>query len=275
MSTKNKPSLVASVPDLLLKNRTVIFVESVVVLLAAWALAYQAIPVFADAFVSPANAATATYELLASDIWIEHLTASLIHVAYGFGIALFAGTAIGLLIGWWDFWEKAFQDYLTLGLTVPSLFVAIFAAMWFGIGPITPSAAAAIVATPYLATSVYSGVNDVDSDLIDMTNAFDVSRSRVIRRVILQSVLPDWFAGVRYALALSWKISSLAEYIAANKGIGYMIRFETRVLDLPGVISWVVFFTAFLLVMEYGVLAQIEKRAFAWRQDTSIGFSDK
>lgn len=274
MGTRNKPRLVASVPDLLLENRMVIFVESVVALLAAWALAYRAFPVFAEAFVSPTNAGIATYQLLASDIWIEHLTASLIHVAYGFGIALFAGTTIGLLIGWWDFWEAAFQDYLTLGLTVPSLFVAIFAAMWFGIGPATPSASAAIVATPYLATSVYSGVNDIDGDLIDMTNAFDVSRRRVIRRVILQSILPDWFAGVRYALALSWKISSLAEYIAANKGIGFMIRFETRVLDLAGVLSWVAFFTAFLLIMEYGVLAQIEKRAFAWRQDTSIGFSD-
>lgn len=263
----------AEIPDSLVENRMVVFVESIIALVVVWALAYRYVPGVADAFVSPTATAIATYELFMSGLWIKHWIASLQHVAYGFTIALFAGTAIGLLIGWWDFWEKAFQDYLTIGLTVPSLFVAIFAAMWFGIGPTTPAVAAAIVATPYLATNVYGGVENIDNELIDMSNAFEVSRLRVIRRVIVQSVLPDWFAGIRYAIALSWKIASLAEYIAAKEGIGYMIRFEMRVLDLTGVLAWVIFFTIFLLVLEYGVLAQIEKRVFAWRQDESLGWS--
>lgn len=273
MSTQTKTPVAKLLPDVLVDNRAVVFVESVLALLIVWAIAYRVSPGFAEAFVSPTATAVATYELLMSGIWVQHWLASLKHVAYGFTIALFAGTIIGLLIGWWDFWEKAFQDYLTLGITVPSLFVAIFSAMWFGIGPATPAAAAAIVATPYLATNVYGGVNNIDNDLIKMSNAFEVSRIRVIWRVIVRSVLPDWFAGVRYALALSWKIASLAEYIAAQEGIGYMIRFEMRVLDLAGVMSWVIFFTVFLLVLEYGVLAQIEKRAFAWRQDDSLGWS--
>ena len=273
MSTQRQNSIHASIPDRLIQNRTVVFVESVVALVVVWALAYRLVPGVANAFVSPTQTAIATYELLLSGIWVQHWIASLTHVAYGFTIALFAGTVIGLLIGWWDFWEKAFQDYLTLGITVPSLFVAIFSAMWFGIGPTTPAAAAAIIATPYLATNVYGGVENIDNDLIDMANAFEISKGRVIKRIILRSVLPDWFAGVRYALALSWKIASLAEYIAAQEGIGYMIRFEMRVLDLSGVLSWVIFFTVFLLVLEYGVLAQIEKRAFAWRQDEDLGWS--
>jgi len=273
MSTQTKRPLGTFIPDLLVENRAVVFIESVIALVIAWALAYRFLPGAQNAFVSPTQTAVATYDLLMSGIWIQHWVASLTHVAYGFTIALFAGTAIGLLIGWWDFWEKAFQDYLTLGLTVPSLFVAIFTAMWFGIGPTTPAAAAAIVATPYLAMNVYGGVDNIDNDLINMANAFEISKLRVIRRIIVRSVLPDWFAGIRYALALSWKIASLAEYIAAQEGIGYMIRFEMRVLDLAGVLSWVIFFTIFLLVLEYGVLAQIEKRAFKWRQDDDLGWS--
>lgn len=273
MSVQTGTRIRAGLPDFLIQNRAVVFVESVTALTLVWAIVYRFVPGVAEVFVSPTQTAVATYELLMSGIWVQHWIASLTHVAYGFTIALFAGTAIGLLIGWWDFWEKAFQDYLTLGLTVPSLFVAIFAAMWFGIGATTPAAAAAIVATPYLATNVYGGVDNIDNDLIDMANAFEISKLRVIRRVIVRSVLPDWFAGVRYALALSWKIASLAEYIAAQEGIGFMIRFEMRVLDLAGVMSWVIFFTVFLLVLEYGVLAQIEKRAFAWRQDEDLGWS--
>ncbi|WP_318567140.1 ABC transporter permease [Salinigranum marinum] len=273
MSTQTPNRVVNVVPDVLLEHRGVVFLESIFVLVLVWQLLYAALPTFAEAFVSPGEVVAATYELLVSMVWVEHWIASLTHVAYGFGIALVAGTVLGIVVGWWDFWEKAFQDYLTIGIAIPSLFVAIFSAMWFGLGSTTPAAAAAIVATPYLAMNVYGGINNIDNDLLAMSSAFGVSRLRVIRRVIVQSVLPDWFAGIRYALALSWKIASLAEYIAAEEGIGFMIRFEMRVLDLAGVMSWVVFFTIFLLFLEYGVLAQIEKRVFAWRQDNSIGWS--
>ncbi|WP_058365235.1 ABC transporter permease [Haloparvum sedimenti] len=273
MSTSQPRRLANALPDSLFTNRSVVFVESIVALVLVWSVVYRILPPIQESFVSPTEVVIATQELLVSMVWVEHFLASLTHVAYGFGIALFAGTALGILVGWWDFWEKAFQDYLTIGIAVPSLFVAIFSAMWFGLGATTPAAAAAIVATPYLATNVYGGINNIDNDLLKMSNAFDVSRFRVIRRVIIQSVLPDWFAGLRYALALSWKIASLAEYIAAEQGIGFMIRFEMRVLDLAGVMSWVVFFTVFLLFLEYGVLAQIEKRVFAWRQNDSVGWS--
>lgn len=274
MSVQKRRSLLDAIPAPLLESRPVVFVESVVVLVLVWWVSTEISPTFADAFVTPAATAKTASTLFLSGRWIDPFIASLTHVAIGFSIALVAGTLIGLVIGWWDFWEKAFQDYLTLGITIPSLFVAIFSAMWFGIGATTPAAASAIVATPYLAMNVYGGVNNIDGDLIDMANAFEVSRFRVVKRIIVQSVLPDWFAGIRYALALSWKIASLAEYIAAESGIGFMIRFEMRVLDLAGVLSWVIFFTFFLLFLEYGVLGQIEKRAFAWRQDTSIGWSE-
>jgi len=272
MSTSQVPGMFDKIPQSLFENRFIVFLESTVAIVIVWTIAYRTLPLIRESFVSPTEVAIATRELFVSMIWVEHFLASLSHVFYGFGIAVVAGTVLGILVGWWDFWEKAFQDYLTVGIAIPSLFVAIFSAMWFGLGSTTPAAAAAIVATPYLATNVYGGINNIDNDLLTMARAFDVSRFRVIKRVIVQSVLPDWFAGLRYALALSWKIASLAEYIAAEQGIGYMIRFEMRVLDLAGVLSWVVFFTALLLFIEYGILGQIEKRVFAWRQRDSIGW---
>lgn len=249
------------------------FVESMIVFVIAWHLVYTLWPDFGGVFTSPGLVAAATWELFVSGMWVQHLGATLRHVAYGFTATVVLGTVFGIVLGWWDFWERAFQDYLTLFLAMPSLFAAIFAAMWFGIGDTAPMVASVVIAFPFLAENVYEGTKDIDNDLISMTRSFNMSRWRTIKRVIIPSILPAWFAGIRYALALAWKISNLAEFIAAREGIGFMIRFEMRMLDLTETLAWIVFFVGFLLFMEYAVFAQIEKRLFAWREEVSIGWA--
>jgi ABC-type nitrate/sulfonate/bicarbonate transport system permease component len=260
------------IPDVLIENKKVAFVESLIFVLIFWQVVYMAWAGFADAFTSPTHLAVETATLIESMRWTTHLAATLYHVFGGFTATVILGTVFGVALGWFDFWERAFQDYLTFFLVMPSLFAAIFSAMWFGIGDTAPMVASVVIAFPFLAQNVYEGTKNIDNELINMGRAFDISRRRMIKRVVVQSVLPSWFAGIRYALALSWKISNLTEFIASGKGIGYMIRFEMRVLDLGGTLSWVVFFVGFLMLIEYGVFNQLEKRLFAWREETSIGW---
>lgn len=261
-----------AIPDMMVENKTVAFLESLIVILVLWQVVYTFWAPFAEAFTSPTLLAIETAALVESMRWTTHLYATMRHVFGGFIATVVIGSVFGIALGWYEFWERAFQDYLTFFLVMPSIFAAIFAAMWFGIGDTAPMVASVVIAFPFLAQNVYEGTKNIDNELIDAGRAFNVSKRRMIRRVIIPSILPAWFAGVRYALALSWKISNLTEFIASGEGIGYMIRFEMKVLDLAGTLSWVVFFVGFLLIMEYGVFAQLEKRLFAWRESTSIGW---
>lgn len=261
-----------AIPNAMTENRTITFIESLIALLVVWQLVYMTWAPFSQVFTSPPLLAARTWALIESMQWTTHLAATLTHVFGGFLATVIIGTVFGVALGWYEFWERAFQDYLTFFLVMPSLFAAIFSAMWFGIGDTAPMVASVVIAFPFLAQNVYEGTKNIDNELIEMGRAFDISRRRMIKRVVVQSILPSWFAGVRYALALSWKISNLTEFIASGKGIGYMIRFEMRVLDLTGTLAWVVFFVGFLLIMEYGIFGQLEKRLFAWREETSIGW---
>lgn len=268
-------SVVRYIPDPMIESRQVVFVESIVIVILAWQFIYMIWPAYADAFTSPILVAGEFWHLVAdrSDLLQQHLAATLYHVAYGFGVTVLLGTVLGLALGWSEFWERAFSDYLTIGLAMPSLFAAIFAAMWFGIGDATPMVASVIIAFPFLAVNVYEGVKTLDNDLIQMSRSFDISTQRTIRHLIIPGVLPSWFAGLRYAVALSWKISNLAEFIASGQGIGFMIRYHMEHLRLTEMMAWVLFFIGFILFVEYGVFAQLEKRLFEWRQEVSIGWA--
>jgi ABC-type nitrate/sulfonate/bicarbonate transport system permease component len=258
--------------EILTTNKKVIFFESALSIFLIWFLLGQLFGVV-DTISSPSLVAQELYTIIVSGEFLVHLIPTSIRVLYAFVLTLVVGTALGLLMGVSDFWETALKDYVIVGLAVPSLFAVVFSAMWFGYTDITPMVAGAAISFPYLTQSLYQGVNDVDSDLLRMSKSFDVSRSRIIRRLVVRSVLPEWVGGVRYSLSLTWKIVVLAELFMAERGLGFMIQWELERLSMAGIITWTILFVFVILVIEYGIIQQFEKRAFSWREDTSGTFT--
>lgn len=255
--------------DILAHDDRVIFTESVVLFIVLWGVVSHVFGL-TDLISSPLLLAESTYDLLASQVWVEHVIATLRRTLLGFGVTMVVGTALGLLMGWSDFWGDALKDYVIIGLALPSLFAVVFAAMWFGISDVTPMVAAAVISFPFVTQGIYQGVKDLDRDLIEMSSAFNVSRQRVVRRVVVESIMPEWFAGARYAFAISWKITTLAEFLVGTRGIGFVIRSELEQLSITGVLTWTFLFVLIIVIAEYGIFQQVEKRVFDWRQSDEI-----
>lgn len=256
----------------LLTNNKIIFVESLVALTVIWALIAHLFNVV-NVISSPYLVFTSTVELLLSGDWVRHFVATTRRILYGFALALVIGTLLGVIMGVSNFGEWAFQDYVIVGLAMPDLFAAVFAAMFFGVSDFTPMVAGALISFPFMAQNVYEGIEGIDVGLLEMSEAFNVPTYRLVGRTIIKGVLPEWFAGARYAFALCWKVTTLAEIVAAEEGLGFMIQSELQRLSLTGILTWTLLFTVFILIIEYGILQQIEKRVFDWRQEVSIGFA--
>jgi ABC-type nitrate/sulfonate/bicarbonate transport system permease component len=271
VSTQTDRSLRNLVPIAAISNSYVVFIESIVAFVIVWLFFAEGLNL-SGTISSPILVATAIAELMVSMEWVEHLWATLRRTIYGFVITMVVGTVLGLVMGMSDFWEEALQDYIIIGLALPALFAAVFAAMWFGVSDTTPMVAGAIISFPFLTQSVYEAAKDIDAGLIQMTRAFDVSRSRMIKRVIVQSVLPAWFGGSRYAFSICWKITTVAELIAASNGIGFMIERQLELRSMTGMLVWTLLFTFVIIVFEYGILQQFEKRVFVWRQEPTISW---
>lgn len=275
MSTRDRRALTSVLPDVLVEHPLAIFVQSVGSILLLWWLVAAGLGL-TDTISSPGLVTLAAFELAVSLEWIPHLVATLRRTLLGFVVTVVVGGILGIVMGVSDFWEAALQDYVIVGLALPSLFAVVFAAMWFAptglSGDAAATVASAMIAFPFVTQNVYEAVENIDADLIEMAEAFDVSRGRVLRRIVLQSIMPAFFAGARYAFSICWKITTLAELIVANVGIGYMIGHQMELRSITGVITWTLLFTMVILVIEYGVLQQIENRVFEWRQQVQIGW---
>ncbi|MFQ5911904.1 MAG: ABC transporter permease [Nitrospinota bacterium] len=215
-------------------------------------------------------AGEAIFETIMDDKFFIHLISSIIRILLGFGISLLIGIPMGILMGLRRYWEAFFSDYVVIGLTIPSLAWAIIGVLWFGIQPLTPIFATFMITFPYIAINIWEGVKDVDKDLVDMARAFGVSRGKIVRRIYIPSLMPFFFASVRFGFAIAWKIVILAEVFGAESGIGYMISYWYHMFNMRQVLAWVLIFAVLMFVIEYGIIRPVERKILSWRPEATI-----
>ncbi|MFQ5691640.1 MAG: ABC transporter permease [Nitrospinota bacterium] len=197
--------------------------------------------------------------------FLGHLGSTLLRILVGFTITLIIGMAIGIVMGVRPYWESFFSDFVVIGLTIPSLAWAVIGVLWFGIKPMTPVFATFMITFPFVTINIWEGMNDVDKELVDMGRAFGVRRKTIIREIYIPSLMPFFFAAIRFGFAVAWKIVILAEAFGSSNGIGYMIFQWYGLFNMRQVLAWVVIFTILMLVLEYGVIRVIERRVLSWR----------
>jgi ABC-type nitrate/sulfonate/bicarbonate transport system permease component len=190
---------------------------------------------------------------------------SLGRLSLGLLIAFAIGLPIGLLMGLSKKASWFGHDFVVVGLAMPSLVWALIAAMWFGFGTIAPLITVVLAAWTFVAINVAEGVRNVPKDLLDMGRAYGVKRFDSIRFVILPSLMPFFFAALRYALANAWKGLVLAELFASTNGAGWTIKFWYDAHRAQGIIGYALFFVIFALIVERLIFGRLSAYVFRWR----------
>jgi NitT/TauT family transport system permease protein len=191
------------------------------------------------------------------------LTLARIFVA--FAASMLLGTTIGLAMGLSRLVERALLVLIPLMLTIPTILMVFLAVMWFGFSEMGGVIAVMAVVTPYVAVNIFEGTKAMDKSLMQMGVTFKANNSLLIRKVYLPQLMPYIFSAFRYAFGVTWKIVALAETFGLKHGIGYMFFFWFGQFNMPQVLAWIVMFVVLMLVLEHGVFARLESKAFAWR----------
>ncbi len=196
---------------------------------------------------------------------------TLARIFIAFSASMVAGIGIGLAMGLNRLCERSLFALIPLLLTTPTILMVFVAIMWFGFSEAGALVAVMAVVTPFVAVNMYEGTKAMDKSLIEMAVTFKAQRSLLLRHVYLPQLMPYIFSAFRYAFGQTWKIVALAETFGLKFGIGYMFFFWFQQFDIRQTLAWIVTFVVLMLVLEYGVFARLERRAFAWRNSALAG----
>jgi NitT/TauT family transport system permease protein len=194
-----------------------------------------------------------------------HIGITLARIFVAFSASMLAGAAIGLAMALNRTFESSMLAVIPLMLTMPTILMVFLAVLWFGYSESGGLAAVMAVVTPYVAVNMFEGARAMDKSLIDMAVTYKARRPLLLRKVYIPHLMPYIFAAFRYAFGMTWKIVALAETFGLKFGIGYMFFFWFGQFNMTQVMAWITMFVVLMLILEHGVFARFESRAFAWR----------
>lgn len=151
------------------------------------------------------------------------LLASLKRVAYGYSLAVFAGIALGVLIGQFAWAMKGLDPIFQVLRTVPPL--AWLPLSLAGFQDSHPSAIFVIFITAIwpiiINTSV--GVRNIPEDYRNVAKVIRLKGVGYFWKIMLPAAAPYIFSGLRIGVGLSWLAIVAAEMLVGGVGIGFFI----------------------------------------------------
>lgn len=197
------------------------------------------------------------------ELW-GHLSASLFRAAMGFIIGISLGLIIGLLTGALAPVRRALDSILTLLYGFPKIALLPLLIIILGTGDTMRIVLIAIVSFFPMWLNSAAGVRAIDEFMIRVAKNFGANNWQVITKVAIPSIIPYAIAGAKYSAGIAIHLIVIAEMIAADKGIGYLVWLAGAAANVPllfmGIIILVV--TAAVVLWLFDV---VESRIAPWR----------
>lgn len=236
---------------------------SVGALLLLWAVSYDS-----TTFVpAPADVWATARETLGEGETYAQVALSLRRLAIGLLIGLLVGSVLSFQSTRSRFLAQVTDTYVRIALTLPSLLVALLGLVIFGVSEAGAIMTVAVIVFPFITVPLVQGAKSLDHRYEQMAHVYRMSTYARVRHIAVPHMAPYFFSGIRNGHALAWKVLIVAEIFSVRSGIGQEFNSAFGLFDLPLVVVWVGIFLAVIGVIEYGVLAVIERRVFRWREN--------
>jgi NitT/TauT family transport system permease protein len=152
-----------------------------------------------------------------------HILATLWAVLGGFFLALVTAVPLAIAVVYSPLLRRIIYPLLLVLQSVPKVAIAPLLLIWVGYGLKSNMIVAATVAFFPIVINTATGLEAVEAELLDLTRSFDSSTLKVFWKLRLPWALPYLFSGLKVAITLAVIGAVVAEFIGADKGLGYLI----------------------------------------------------
>jgi NitT/TauT family transport system permease protein len=201
---------------------------AVVGILVAWSiLTYGGLvnPIFLP---SPSDVLRAAYKMAANgSLWVD-MQASVFVILAGYLLSTIIAVPVGIVMGSFRIVEAfiepitGFVRYLPVSAMIPLLI------LWIGIDW-KEKVAVIFIGTFFQQVILIADVSaNVSKDLVDVSYTLGAGRTDVVSRVLIPATLPGVVDNLRITMGWAWTYLVVAELVAADQGLAYMILNSMR-----------------------------------------------
>jgi NitT/TauT family transport system permease protein len=193
-----------------------------------------------------------------------HIVATLHAAVAGFVIGSVIGIVGGIWLGLSPFFSRLLNPYIWAFNSLPKVALVPLFVLWFGLGINSKIALAAVLVVFLVFVSTYSGVREVDRELVDSLRLMRAKRHHLLTKVILPSATSWIFAGLKVAVPYSLIGAIIGELVAANRGLGYLVQRSGAEFDTAGVFAALLVIAVLAMIFN-GLVVSLQGRLERWK----------
>jgi NitT/TauT family transport system permease protein len=194
---------------------------------------------------------------------LANIGITLLEAGLGFALGIVIGVPVGFLLARVRLLDDVTRPYLDVLNATPRMALVSLFVLWLGLGISSKVALTFSVVVFVFIINTYAGVKGVEEDYLRVARLLGASRWQMERTVVLPATVPIIFAGVRLGVAYALSATIVAEIVAANRGLGFLIAQRTGVLDTAGALGATVVLMLVAWVINQ-VPNRLERRLSRW-----------
>lgn len=231
-------------------------------LLPLWELACRifVIPNFILPAPSEIGKAFYTLDMLR---WAEHAWATLRVALLGFALSICISIPLAVIMVRSPFLRKTLYPLLVVIQSTPVVAIAPLLIVILGSGEAPRLAITCLITFFPLVVATTTGMLATPPELIELSKSLRASVIKEIWQIRLPYAIPHIFSGLKVAVTLAIIGAVIAEFVAAEKGLGYMVQFSTSYFKIPQAFAALIFLSLLSLLL-FKTVHWVQAWCFSW-----------
>ena len=211
---------------------------------------------------SPSAIFTAFFDVEFSR-WLTHLWATLRVALMGFALSI--AIAIPLSIGMMrsELLNRVLYPALIVIQSTPVVAVAPLIIVLLGTDDPSRVLITCLITFFPLVVSTTTGMLETPPEMIELSQSLRAPRYRETWQIRIPYAIPHIFSGLRVSITLAIIGAVVAEFVAAEEGLGYFIQFSTSFFKIPQAFAGLIFLSVISLLL-FKSIQWIQAWFFPW-----------
>lgn len=239
---------------------TVLFFRTAILLVFLFLWEFTARTGIIDSFIfsSPTQIARCFWGMVLDKSIFLHLGITLYETLASFLLVTFLGVLFAVFLWMWPRFSEIVDPYLVVLNSLPKSALAPLLIVWLGTGMNTIIVAGISVALFGAIISLYTGFRQVDEEKIRLIHTLGGSRRDSLFKVVLPGSIPIILSTMKVNIGLALVGVIIGEFLAARRGLGYLIIYGSQVFQLDMVITSILILCVIAMGL-YQVIQEVEK----------------
>jgi NitT/TauT family transport system permease protein len=195
--------------------------------------------------------------------WADNFLATLQIVIVGFAASIAVSLPLAIVLTHFQVLARTIYPVLIIIQSTPIVAIAPIIVVMLGTGVLPRVVIVFLITFFPLVISTATGLASTPRELIELSRSLKAGRIREYLHIRLPYAVPFIFSALRISVTLAVIGSVVAEFVAADKGLGFLILFSTSLFKVPQAFASLGILVTASLVM-FHLVVLVQRLWFPW-----------